>query len=34
MNLKQLAELTETVYKKYGTTKITMIQVMKEYYES
>ncbi len=30
MNLTQLAEQTSTVYKKYGTTNITMIQVMKE----
>ena len=30
MNLEQLDELTNKVLKKYGTTKITMIQVMKE----
>ena len=30
MNLKQLAELTDLIEKKYGTTKVLMSQVVKE----
>ena len=30
MNLKELKELTETVYKKYGTIKIPMVDIKEE----